>query len=254
MSSSLLARANTLTGAYSNELPAGEILVHVPKRFDFRNLFVFDLANNHQGDVEHARQIIRGVGEVANSAQIRGALKFQFRHLDTFIHPNHREGSANKHIPRFLSTRLSAEQFAELTEEVRRCGMVTMSTPFDEASVELIIKLRIEVIKVASCSATDWPLLERIAKANKPVIVSTGGLTLPQIDGVVSFLEHKQVDFAIMHCVAIYPTPDEMLQLNQVEVLKRRYPGVVIGFSTHQRPENTLAGPEVGAQRGGDPR
>src|SRR2546423_14285090 len=106
MSSSLLARANTLTGAYSNELPAGEILEHVPKRFDFRKLLVFDLANNHQGSVEHAREIIRGVGEVANSAQIRCAIKFKFRHLDTFIHTNNREGSAYKHLKRFLSTRL----------------------------------------------------------------------------------------------------------------------------------------------------
>jgi sialic acid synthase SpsE/mannose-6-phosphate isomerase-like protein (cupin superfamily) len=208
--------------------------------FDFRDLFVLDMANNHLGQVEHGLRIIREVAEVARSEGARAALKFQFRELESFIHPSHRAGSANKHIPRFLSTRLAADQFAILTEEVRRQGLITMSTPFDEASVALIEKLGIEVVKVASASATDWPLIERIATCNRPVIFSTGGLTLKEIDDLVSFFEHRRVHFAIMHCISIYPTPDERMQLRQVEVLGARYPHHVIGFSTHERPEDTV--------------
>jgi len=55
--------------------------------FDFNGLFAYDLANNHQGDLEHALNIINAVGEVNREAAVRGALKFQFRQLDTFIHP-----------------------------------------------------------------------------------------------------------------------------------------------------------------------
>lgn len=208
--------------------------------FDFNDLFVLDLANNHQGQLEHGRRIIREVARVAGSNQVRAALKFQFRELDSFIHSSHRSRSANSHIRRFLSTRLSREEFAELTEDVRQNGLITMATPFDEPSVDLIEELDIEVIKIASCSAADWPLIEKVGACNKAVVFSTGGLSLKEIDDLVSFFDHRRVHFAIMHCVSIYPTPDEHLQLNQIEVLRRRYPTKVIGFSTHERPEETV--------------
>ncbi len=209
--------------------------------FDFNDLFVLDLANNHQGDVEHALRIIREVGDVVRANGARAAFKFQFRQLDTFVHPAHQTGSKNKHIPRFLATRLGRDHFARLTEAVRAAGMLTISTPFDEESVEMIDDLGIEVIKVASCSALDWPLLEKIATYTKPVIVSTGGLTLSDIDDLVSFLDHRRVHFAMMHCVSIYPTPDHQLELNQVEVIRRRHPTKVVGFSTHEVPDETCA-------------
>ncbi|NTV63042.1 MAG: cupin domain-containing protein [Oscillochloris sp.] len=208
------------------------------KDFDFENLFVLDLANNHQGQASHGLQIIREIGAVVAANGARAALKFQFRQLDTFIHPQHREGSDNKHIPRFLSTRLSNEEYARLAAAVREAGMVTMATPFDEESVDMILDLDLDVVKVASCSATDWPLLEAVAACNKPVIFSTGGLTLKEIDDLVSFFEHRRVHFAVMHCVSIYPTPDHQLELNQIELLRRRYPQAVIGFSTHEVPSD----------------
>jgi N-acetylneuraminate synthase len=185
----------------------------------FDGLFVFDLANNHQGQVDHARRIVREIGQVARANGIRGALKFQFRDLPGFIHPSHRSSSANKHIPRFLSTALSRDDFASLTSEVSNQGLITMATPFDEPSVALCRELNIEILKVASCSATDWPLLEQVADANKPVVFSTGGLNAKQIDDLVSFFEHRRTRFGIMHCVSIYPTPDEHFQLNQIDFL-----------------------------------
>jgi N-acetylneuraminate synthase len=165
-------------------------------------------------------------------------VKLQFRDLESFIHPAHREGSTNKHIPRFLSTRLSKEEFGTIVDEVRRAKMTTMCTPFDEASVEQIVEMGIEIIKIGSCSATDWPLLEAVAEVGKPVIFSTGGLTLKEIDDLVSFFDHKRVDHAIQHCVSIYPTPDSEANLNMIEILRRRHPTKVIGYSTHEAPEN----------------
>ena len=209
--------------------------------FDFNDLFVFDLANNHQGKGDHGRRIIRELAQVARANGVRAALKFQFRDLDTFIHPAHLKESPNKHVARFLSTRLSLRDFAVLTEEVRRNGLVTMCTPFDEPSVDALVALDIELLKVASSSATDWPLLEHIADCNKPVVFSTGGLGWKEIDDLVSFFDHRRVHFAIMHCVSIYPTPPHQLQLNQIAHLRRRYPTKVIGFSTHEAPTELAA-------------
>jgi len=71
----------------------------------------------------------------------------------------------------------------------------------------------------------------------RPVIVSTAGLSITQIDNLVAFFEDNKVPFALMHCVALYPTPVENLQLNQISNLCKRYPHTTIGFSTHEFPD-----------------
>ncbi len=229
-----------LLGNYVKEMNGRLNGVH-PRKFDFENLFIFEMANNHQGAKEHGLKIINAMADIAARHGIRGAVKLQFRDLETFIHPEWRESKENKHIPRFLSTRLSDEDFAALVTETKRRGMVSMATPFDEASVDRIERLGIEVIKIGSCSAHDWPLLERVAATGKPVICSTGGLSIRDIDKIVSFFQKRAVHFALMHCVAIYPTPNGKLHLNQIEMMCGRYPGVTIGFSTHEDPSNLTA-------------
>jgi sialic acid synthase SpsE/quercetin dioxygenase-like cupin family protein len=205
----------------------------------FKDLYIFEMANNHQGDVNHGIAIIKAMGEIKRKYNINAGVKFQYRQLDTFIHPDYRHDTKAKHISRFLSTELSEEQFKTLVEATRAEGLVTICTPFDEESVDLIVKHNIEVIKVASCSADDWPLLNKMVKAGKPMIASTGGLDMPKIDNLVSFLTHRATNnFAILHCVGIYPSPNEVLHLNFIERLIKRFPGVTIGYSGHEAPDN----------------
>lgn len=207
-------------------------------RFKFTELFIYDMANNHQGSIQHGLKIINETAKVSNEAGVRGAIKFQFRQLDTFIHPDYRNTAENKHIPRFLSTRLSPDDFEAMANEIRKNKLNTISTPFDEESVDLILQMDLDIIKIASCSSKDWPLLERITQTGKPIICSTAGLNIKEIDNLVSFFDHRGAHYAIMHCVALYPTPPDKLQLNQIESLCIRYPHITIGFSTHENPEN----------------
>ncbi|MGH8047532.1 MAG: N-acetylneuraminate synthase family protein, partial [Chthoniobacterales bacterium] len=141
-----------------------------------------------------------------------------------------------KYVKRFRETRLSEQEFLQLKGEAEKLGFLTVCTGFDEASIDLIEKHGFNFIKIASCSFTDWSLLERIATASLPVIGSVGGVPLEDIDRVVSFFEHRKRDFALMHCVAEYPTPTNLLNLNQIDLLKNRYPSVPVGFSTHESP------------------
>ena len=224
----------------SRESPVGIEGAPAHDNFDFRDLFVFDLANNHQGSVAHALNIIRATGQVVRRHGVRGVFKFQFRHLDSLVHPTHRQNSDNKHIPRFLSTRLGWNEFRTLREAAQAEGMLGMCTPFDEESVDVIVDMGFDLIKVASCSARDWPLLEKVAEAGLPVIFSTGGLPVSAIDDLVSFFTHRGNDFAIMHCVSLYPIPPEHFHLNQIDVLRNRYPGRVIGWSTHEAPDDVI--------------
>ncbi|GMU25363.1 MAG: hypothetical protein AMXMBFR16_02680 [Candidatus Uhrbacteria bacterium] len=219
------------------------LMTHTPReeRFNFEGLFVFEMANNHQGDVEHGKRIIREMAKLAKEFGVKAAVKLQFRDLDTFVHPAEKNSKDNKHVQRFLSTKLSEDQFAELIRETKEHGLLTMCTPFDEPSVDQLARQGIEILKIGSCSAKDWPLLEKAVQAGKPMIVSTGGMHMKDVDNLVSFLDHRYANFALMHCVAVYPTPKNKLRLRQIEVMRERYPEITIGFSTHEDPDNTSA-------------
>ena len=204
----------------------------------FENLFVFDMANNHMGDVEHGIRIIRELHSATAEFDFPYAVKFQYRDIDTFIHPSYKNSSEFKYVKRFQETRLSDDNLFRLKQEVDKLDFISMCTPFDENSVDKIVNFGFDIIKVASCSFTDWPLLEKIAETDKPIIASTAGATLDEIDRVVVFFEHRRKQFAIMHCVGEYPTLTEHLNLNQIEFLRTRYPDVTIGYSTHEDPGN----------------
>jgi sialic acid synthase SpsE/quercetin dioxygenase-like cupin family protein len=201
-------------------------------------LFIFEMANNHMGSLEHGRTMISVFGAVAKEFSRRFAFKFQFRHIPSFIHPAYMDRMDLRYIKRFKETALSKDDFAILAADAGKNNFISICTPFDEPSVDLIEELGIRMIKIASCSFTDWSLLERIAKTDRPVIASTAGATLEEIDSVISFLQHRDKQFAIMHCVGEYPTRAGHLQMNQIDLLKHRYPGIPVGFSTHENPED----------------
>ncbi len=203
------------------------------------NLFVLEMANNHMGDTEHGLEVVRAFGAVCRRYPFKVAFKLQYRDLDTFIHPAFQGRDDIKYIKRFSETRLSRPDFDRLISEIRKEGFITMVTPFDEPSVDLIESQGVDVIKIASCSFSDWPLLERVAKTNNPIIASTAGASLDDMDRVISFLQHRRKEFAILHCVGEYPTPNENMHLSQIDFLGARYPGVRIGFSTHESPADT---------------
>lgn len=211
------------------------------ENFDFNELFILDLANNHQGDFAHGINIISQLGKVLRGKQIKPVIKFQFRQLETFIHPDYKTRDDLPHIPRFLSTRLNLEQYEQLIVEAKKWGMLTCCTPFDEESVDLIKQMDFDIIKVASCSINDWPLITKILDAKMPIVASTGGIDLSKIDEVVHYFQKNKANYAIHHCVSIYPTPVADYNLNQIELLRKRYPGVPIGWSTHEDPNDYTA-------------
>ncbi|MDO8554716.1 MAG: N-acetylneuraminate synthase family protein [Candidatus Micrarchaeota archaeon] len=205
----------------------------------FDKLFVFDMANNHSGSLEHGLRIIHEISDVTKEFdEFKFGFKLQYRDLDTFIHPDFKERTDIKYVKRFSETRLEFEQLKELKDEIKKLGFVAICTPFDENSVDKIIEHDFDIIKIASCSFTDWPLLEKVSKTDKPIIASVAGVTIDNIDKVVSFFEHRKKKFGLMHCVAEYPTPNDKLQLNQMSLFRKRYSGTPIGYSTHESPDN----------------
>ncbi|MBE9072250.1 MAG: N-acetylneuraminate synthase family protein [Microcystis sp. M54BS1] len=200
----------------------------------FDELFVLELANNHWGSLERGLKIITDFSRIVRFNSVRASLKLQFRDVDNFIHRDFRDRTDIRYIKKTLDTKMTEDDYATLVKAVRQSGCIPMATPFDEKSVNLCVELGIPIIKIASSDLNDWFLIEKIAETRKPVIVSTGGSSLKDIDDLVIFFENRNVPLAINHCVSLYPSEDSELEMNQIDYLKNRYPNHVIGFSTHE--------------------
>ncbi len=200
----------------------------------FENLFVLEAANNHWGSLERGLKIVQDYGIVVRYNNVKAAIKFQLRDVDAFIHPDFKGNKEIRYISKTEATKLSKDDFRVLMDKVRKVGCIPMATPFDEKSVEFCVELDLPIIKIASSDINDWLLLEAIAHTKKPVIISSGGASEKSLDEVVAFFENRNIPLAINHCVSLYPSEDEQLELNQIDYLAERYPNHVIGFSSHE--------------------
>lgn len=200
----------------------------------FENLFILELANNHWGRIERGMRIVNDFAQVVRFNNVRAAIKLQFREVDHFIHKDYRGREDIRYIKKTEGTRLTKAEYRTLVKAIKERNCIPMATAFDEASVDLCEELDLPIIKIASSDINDWFLIERIAETRKPVIVSTGGSTQKDIDDMVTFFANRNIPLAINHCVSIYPSEDDELELNQIDFLRQRYPMNVIGLSTHE--------------------
>ena len=200
----------------------------------FEDLFVLEMANNHLGKLGRGLKIITEYGRLVRFNNVRAAIKLQIRDVDNFIHKDFRTRTDIRYIKKTLDTQLSKGDFATLVDAIRKNNCISMASPFDESSVDLCVELGIQILKIASADLNDWFLIEKIATTRKPVIISTGGYSQKDLDDLVLFFEHRNIPLAINHCVSLYPSEDYQLELNQIDLLKNRYPNHTIGFSSHE--------------------
>lgn len=177
-----------------------------------------DMANSHMGDVAIGKRIIDHCVE---------SVKFQYRDLSIL------GKTETRHHKRFRETHLDDAERKTLVDYAKEQGLIVVITPFDEISVDQAVRHGADILKVASCSADDWPLLGKIADTGLPVIASTGGMLWKEMDRLYYFLKNRNVKFMLMHCVAEYPTPVEHMNLSMIRKMKERY-GVPVGYSGHE--------------------
>lgn len=130
--------------------------------------------------------------------------------------------------------KLSNDDFARLLEHARRIGLTAFSTPFDDEAVDFLDSLGVPAFKIASADLTCHPLLERVARRGKPVILSTGTSTLSEVEEALEVCHragNEQV--VLLHCTLKYPCPPEGINLRMMEHLMRAFPEVPVGLSDH---------------------
>lgn len=118
-------------------------------------------------------------------------------------------------------------------EKAKSLGLIVFSTPFDESAVDFLETLNVPAYKIASFENTDWPLLIKVAKTGKPVIMSTGLAKLSDIDEAVNVLrENGCKDLVLLKCTSTYPATPENTHLNTIPHLRDMF-NCPVGLSDH---------------------
>ena len=128
---------------------------------------------------------------------------------------------------------LSLEQFAVLAQACRVADIGFMVTAFDVDTVEALVALGMDRLKVASGELTNTPALARFAALGLPILLSTGMATLDEVaDAVEVLTSHGASDITLLHCTSLYPAPVAALNLRAIDTLARRF-GLPVGYSDH---------------------
>jgi sialic acid synthase SpsE len=207
----------------------------------FDELFILELANNHWGDLRRGLNIIRTYADLVKKYEMKAAIKLQFRDASTLIHKDYKGRTDIRYIHRTEARILSVQAYRRMIDEIKAHDMSTMSTPFDEGSVDMCEDLDIDIIKIASFDLNDWPLVQKVLGKRRPTIVSIGGTDIDDIDRIVRMFNEAEVPLAINQCVSIYPSEPGELELNQLALLVKRYPDNVIGLSSHEYQDYALS-------------
>ena len=143
---------------------------------------------------------------------------------------------------------LSLPDETELKRYTEELGMIFISTPFSRAAADFLETLDVPAYKIGSGEADNLPLIRHIARIGKPVIMSTGMQTIETMRASVQILEDAGVEYALLECTNLYPSPPEIVSLQGVTDLKEAFPNAVVGFSDHSiGPEMAMASVALGA-------
>lgn len=208
---------------------------------------IAEIGLNHNGDVNVAKRLI----EVAADAGAQ-AVKFQKRtpDLSTPEHmkltPRETPWGTMTYLEYRHRVEFGRDEYAAIADHASLHGLDWFASPWDAPAVADLESYGVVAHKIASASVTDLELLEAVRDTGKPVILSTGMSTLDEIDRAVTVLGTERL--VIMHATSSYPMPAEEANLLMIPALKRRYPGVPIGYSGHERGlQISLAAVALGA-------
>ena len=143
---------------------------------------------------------------------------------------------------------LSRKDEAELKKYSEYLGLIWISTPFSRAAVDFLETLDVPAYKIGSGEADNIPLIRHIASKGKPIIMSTGMQTIDSIKKSVEIIEQYNVQYALLECTNLYPSPAEIVSLKGVTELAESFPKAIVGFSDHSiGPEMSLASIALGS-------
>lgn len=137
---------------------------------------------------------------------------------------------------------LSEEEERKLMQHVQSRGSIFISTPFSRAAADRLARFDVPAYKIGSGECNNYPLVRHIARAGRPVILSTGMNSIESVRPSVEILRNAGVPFALLHCTNVYPTPYNLVRLGAMNKLKDAFPDAVIGLSDHTLTNHVCLG------------
>ena len=197
---------------------------------------IAEIGNNHQGSLEQAKQLVDAAKECgADAVKLQKRANRALYTREFFDQPYDNESSFGRTYGEHREAlELSADDLAELQAHAREVDITFFATAFDFESADLLAELDVPAFKFASGDIRNTPLLRHVAAFGKPMILSTGGAELADVDRAVEAILPLNDQLCVLQCTAAYPADTDDLNLNVITTLRERFPGLVIGLSDHQ--------------------
>ena len=198
--------------------------------FNFKKInkafIIAEAGVNHEGSLKEAIKLVRNAKKSGADA-----IKFQ-----TYKSENYVSKSQKERLKRVKKFELSFKEFEQIHKECKKNKIIFFSTPLDKDSVDFLFN-KVPFYKISSGDITNYPLIEHIAKTNKPMILSTGGATIDEINKAIKIIKRNtniSLDkyLCLMHCVTLYPTLPSDADLLNIRHLQEKY-NLTIGYSDH---------------------
>ena len=196
---------------------------------------IAEVGQNHQGDIDLAKRYIHRFAEAGADA-----IKFQKRDMETLFTREALEkpyDSENAFADTYGAHRefleLSIEEMHILKKECESAGVDFMCTAFDEVSLEGLVSIGTDVIKIASFDMGNLPFLGKVVLSGVPFVISSGGSNEDVVNKTIEYLSKLNASFNVLHCVSRYPCNADDLALGRICELKEKYPDLQVGLSDH---------------------
>ena len=196
---------------------------------------IAEIGHNHQGNLKTAIEMFRVAKE--RGADAVKLQKRENRKLYTKTGYNKPYDNENSYGATYGEHREALEfgrsEYRELQAYARELGVTLFATAFDFASVDFLAELEMPAFKVASGDLKNIPLLVHMAKAGRPIILSTGGGTMEDVHRAYDAVMPINAQLCVLQCTAGYPAAFEELNLRVITTFRERFPQTVVGLSSH---------------------
>jgi len=197
---------------------------------------IAEVGHNHQGDLEQAKRLIDAAKECGvNAVKLQKRSNRELYTREFYEQAYDNELSFGRTYGEHREAlELGADDYRALIAHARERGMTLFATAFDVDSADLLAELDVPAFKFASGDLRNTPLQRHIAAFGKPMLLSTGGGTMEDIERAVDMILPLNPQLCVLQCTAAYPADVEDLNLNVITTLRERFPDLVIGLSDHQ--------------------
>jgi N-acetylneuraminate synthase/sialic acid synthase len=196
---------------------------------------IAEIGHNHQGDLDKARQLFHrarecGVHAVKLQKRDNKSLYTAEMYNRPYEHENSFGRTYGEHRE-FLE--FGRSEYVELQQYARELGLTFFATAFDRSSADFLEELDAPAYKIASGDLRNHPLLRHVARFQKPMIISSGGASLEDVQRAYDLIADINPRICILQCTASYPTEPDDMNLRVIETFRQRFPEAVVGLSDH---------------------